>query len=190
MRYDIDPHHTRVMFLVNHGGFSHMIGEFHRFEVFFTFDRENPGQSSVVAVVDPTSINVGHSGLNKRLQDDNFFESSKYKMVKFVSREVKNIEGNKAVLIGDLTLRGITKPLELDVTFNREGDFFGRTRAGFSIHGIIKRSDYNMESGIPDIANEVEIVVEAEAFRRDDSDNAVVNELDLDQQRKDHEEIY
>lgn len=80
---------------------------------------------------------------------------------------MEKISDNSGKLTGNLTMLGVTKPLTFDVTFNKEGEFFGQMRAGFSLKAKLKRSDFGMVEYLPTVGDEIDILVEAEGVRRD-----------------------
>lgn len=165
--YDIDKSHTRLMFFINHAGFSEMVGEFHEYKGFFRFDKERPEQSFAQVKIDPKSVDTGHDGLNGILQGENFFNSKVHSEIVFESTEIKKTSEKEGVLKGNLTMLGVTKPIELEVIFNKEGKFFGQTRAGFTAEGALKRSDFGMNYLLSDVGDEVSIMVQAEGVKRE-----------------------
>ena len=165
--YDIDPSHTSILFLINHLGLSKMIGEFNEYQSTLQLDEEKPESSSIKISIDPKSVDTGSKALNEKLQNKDFFESDTYKTIDFVSTNIKRTSDKKSKVTGNLTMHGVTKPITLDVTFNKKATFMGQTRAGFTLRGKLKRSDFGMHFGIPDVGDEVEIYIECEAVLRD-----------------------
>lgn len=165
--YDYDKSHTSILFFINHAGFSKMVGEFNDYGGYFLFDSANPEESFVTITIDPKSIDTGHDGLNKKLQNEDYFNSSMYNSIKFESTKIKKTGSNTGEVTGNLTLLGVTKPLVFDVIFNKEASFMGKTKAGFSLKSSLKRSDFGMSHLIPDVGDDVDIMIEVEGVRRD-----------------------
>jgi polyisoprenoid-binding protein YceI len=170
--YLLDAAHKRVGFVVRHLMVSKVRGEFAEATATITV-AENPLESSVTATIQTTSINTGQADRDNHLRTGDFFEAEKYPTIEFVSTGVKSHDGNEFVLAGDLTIKGVTKPVELDVEF--EG--VGRSPYGFDLFGFsatteIDREDwgltYNMalESGGVMIGKKVKIEIEGEAIRQ------------------------
>ena len=170
--YLLDAAHKRVGFVVRHLMVSKVRGEFA--EATATINvAENPLESSVTATIQTVSVNTGQADRDNHLRTGDFFEAEKYPTIEFASTGVKSHEGNEFVLAGDLTIKGVTKPVELQVEF--EG--VGRSPYGFDVFGFsatteVDREDwgltYNMalESGGVMIGKKVKIEIEGEAIRQ------------------------
>lgn len=166
--YDIDPSHTTIQFGIGHVDFSKMMGKFETYTSTTQLDLAKPENSKVSIVIDPKSVKTSSADLDKHLQGPDFFNSEKHGEIKFVSTKVVKTGEKTYTLTGDFTMLGVTKPLTLDVVFNKSGEFFGKQRAGFSMKGLLKRSEFGMSYGAPDtIADDVSIYVEVEAVKRD-----------------------
>jgi polyisoprenoid-binding protein YceI len=170
--YLLDAAHKRVGFVVRHLMVSKVRGEFAEATATITV-AENPLDSSVSATIQTVSVNTGQADRDNHLRTGDFFEAEKYPTIEFVSTGVKSHDGNEFVLDGDLTIKGVTKPVELEVEF--EG--VGRSPYGFDVFGFsatteIDREDwgltYNMalESGGVMIGKKVKIEIEGEAIRQ------------------------
>jgi polyisoprenoid-binding protein YceI len=170
--YLLDAAHKRVGFVVRHLMVSKVRGEFAEATATITI-AENPLESSVTATIQTVSVNTGQADRDNHLRTGDFFEAEKYPTIEFVSTGVKSHDGNEFVLAGDLTIKGVTKPVELEVEF--EG--VGRSPYGFDVFGFsatteIDREDwgltYNMalESGGVMIGKKVKIEIEGEAIRQ------------------------
>lgn len=155
--YEFDTSHTRITFFISHAGFSNMIGRFREYEGSFDFDRAHPEKSAVELTIYPKSVDTDHEGLNKHLQGKDFFNTAKYPEMRFVSRKVKMTGKNRARVLGDFTMLGVTKPLVLDVTFNKAGahPVTRNDTAGFTVKAVIRRSDFGMNYGAPNLIGEL-----------------------------------
>jgi polyisoprenoid-binding protein YceI len=170
--YQLDAAHKRVGFVVRHLMVSKVRGEFAEATATITV-AENPLESSVTATIQTASVHTGQADRDNHLRTGDFFEAEKYPTIDFVSTGVKSHDGNEFVLAGDLTIKGVTRPVELQVEF--EG--VGRSPYGFDVFGFsasteVDREDwgltYNMalESGGVMIGKKVKIEIEGEAIRQ------------------------
>jgi polyisoprenoid-binding protein YceI len=169
--FAIDPAHTRVGFMVRHlmvskvrGSFTDVTGEI--------VVGEDPTQSSVTATIQAASISTGVDQRDGHLRTGDFLEVEKYPTLEFKSTGVTAIDGNEFTLPGELTIKGITKPVVLKVEF--EGATvspYGKDVFGFTATTEIDREDwgitYNMalEAGGVMVSKNVKIEIEGEAIR-------------------------
>lgn len=154
----IDPVHSEVSFVVKHMMVSKVRGRFDKFEGTFVTG-EDPKSSSVTAEVDLDSINTGQEQRDAHIRSADFFEVEKYPKMTFVSTGI-TAGANGYVLEGDLTLKGVTKPVAFDLEVNGFGpDAYGGTRAGFSATTVINRGDYgvNFNGPIPGVPGGVAV---------------------------------
>lgn len=144
----IDPVHSEVSFVVRHMMVSKVRGRFDKFEGTIV-TAEDPLSSSVTASVDLSSINTGQEQRDAHIRSADFFEVEKYPEMTFVSTGVKSGEEG-FILEGDLTLKGITKPVAFNLEVNGIGpDAYGGTRIGFSAESQIGRSDFGVSFNGP-----------------------------------------
>ena len=170
--YVLDAAHKRVGFVVRHLMVSKVRGNFGEATATITVG-EDPLQSSVTASITTASVFTGQPDRDNHLRTGDFFEAEKFPTIEFRSTRVKSHDGNEFVLVGDLTIKDVTKSVELEVEF--EG--VGRSPYGFDVFGFsatteIDREDwgltYNMalESGGVMIGKKVKIEIEGEAIRQ------------------------
>jgi polyisoprenoid-binding protein YceI len=170
--YVLDAAHKRVGFVVRHLMVSKVRGDFAEAEATITIG-EDPLQSSVTATIRTASVHTGQADRDNHLRTGDFFEAEKYPTMEYRSTGIKSVDGNEFVLDGELTIKGVTRPVELLVEF--EGA--GRSPYGFDVFGFsatteIDREDwgltYNMalESGGVMIGKKVKIEIEGEAIRQ------------------------
>ena len=144
----IDPVHSEVSFVVRHMMVSKVRGRFDKFEGTIV-TTEDPLASSVTAAVDLSSISTGQEQRDAHIRSADFFEVEKYPEMTFVSTAVKTAEEG-FVLEGDLTLKGITRPVSFNLEVNGIGpDAYGGTRIGFSAETQIGRSDFGVSFNGP-----------------------------------------
>ena len=170
--YVLDAAHKRVGFVVRHLMVSKVRGDFAEAEATVTI-AEDPLQSSVTATIQTASVHTGQADRDNHLRTGDFFEAEKYPTMEFRSTGIKSHAGTEFVLDGELTIKGVTKPVELLVEF--EG--VGRSPYGFDVFGFsatteIDREDwgltYNMalETGGVMIGKKVKIEIEGEGIRQ------------------------
>ncbi|MCE7950425.1 MAG: polyisoprenoid-binding protein [Xanthomonadales bacterium PRO7] len=164
--YVLDPVHTQVFACASHIGFSTPCARFKIKSGFFHFDGDW-NAATVDATIDTTSIDLGDAKWDSALRSWEFLESDKYPEAHFVSRSAEKAADNSGIVHGMLTLRGVTRNVDLHVTFNRTGldPYDLRYTAGFSATAMLKRSDFGMRKYLPDIGDVVTIRIEAEGLR-------------------------
>jgi len=170
--YVLDAAHKRVGFVVRHLMVSKVRGNFGEATATITVG-EDPLQSSVTATIQTGSVFTGQPDRDNHLRTGDFFEVAKYPTIEYRSTGIKSFEGNEFVLEGELTIKGITKPVDLLVEFEGAGRSpYGHDVFGFSATAEIDREDwgltYNMalESGGVMIGKKVQLEIEGEAIRQ------------------------
>jgi polyisoprenoid-binding protein YceI len=144
----IDPVHSEVSFVVRHMAVSKVRGRFDKFEGAIVTG-EDPLASSVNATIDATSISTGQEQRDAHIRSADFFHVEEHPSFTFVSTGVKP-DGDDYVVDGDLTIRGVTKPVALKLEIGGFGpDAFGGTRAGFSATTEINRHDFGVSFNGP-----------------------------------------
>lgn len=168
-RYEFDKSHTRILFFVNHLGFSDMIGEFTQYDGHFTFDQKTPETSSVDVTIKPAGIRTSSELLDSKLQGEDFFNSEKFPEIRFVSTGIKVTGDNTGDVSGNVTMLGVTKPTVIKVRFNKAdyNQYMGAYVAGFSADATLKRSEFGMMSYVPAVGDEVRIHIETEGVNAD-----------------------
>jgi polyisoprenoid-binding protein YceI len=169
----IDPAHAELGFAVRHLMLSTVRGRFGAVSGTITVDEKNPRSAKVDVTVDVTSIDTRQEMRDNHLRSADFFDAANHPSIHFVS---KRIEGNVTgtfKLIGDLTIRGTTREVALDVTFEgRAKDPWGNDRAGFSATGKLNRRDFGLlwnqalESGGFAVGDEVKLTLDLEVVRQ------------------------
>ena len=164
----LDPIHTEIGFTVRHL-MSKVRGKFETFEG-TVFTGEDLTDSRVDVSVDLSSINTGTSARDDDLRSANFFEVEQYPTMTFSSSNVIEKAPGELVVQGDLTIKGVTKPLELAVELLGEGaDPWGGTRIGVEATGLLSRKEFGIDFNIPlegdkvMIGDKISIVINAEA---------------------------
>lgn len=146
--WTIDPTHTEVGFSVRHLAISKVKGKFESFSGTIT-TAENPLESSVEATVEVASINTNQADRDGHLRTGDFFAAEEYPEFTFRSTGVRQ-EGGDFKIDGDLTLRGVTKPVTFDFEFGGFGtDPYGNYKVGFTATTVVKREDYGIQWNAP-----------------------------------------
>lgn len=162
--YVSEPTHTSLTWRIGHMGISQYTARFDKLSADLNFDSQNPTKSSVSASIDPLSVSTGLPKFDKEIGEEFFMG----KEISFKSTSLVQTGPTSGKLNGDLTFRGVTKPVSLDVTFN--GGLvhpYAKVPAiGFSAHGFIKRSEFGLDKFIPMITDEVEIFIETEFLKK------------------------
>jgi polyisoprenoid-binding protein YceI len=168
-KYEFDKSHTRILFFVNHLGFSDTVGEFTAYDGTFSLDLEKPETSTLDVTLKPAGIRTPSEALDKHLQNADFFNVEKFPDIRFVSKSVKKTGDNTGEVTGDLTMLGVTKPVVMKVKLNK-ADYHPKTQdyiAGFTGETTLKRSEFGMNFGIPMVGDEVRMVVHTELVNLD-----------------------
>ena len=172
-KYHFDKTHTQILFFVDHLGFSSSQGEFHEYDGYFTFDRDNPEKSSVDVSIKTSSIDMDDEKWDAHMKNEDFFNVETFPNMSFKSTNIEITGEDTANIIGTLTLLGVTKPVTLNVKHNKSGKhpFSGKFISGFSATAMIKRSEFGMNYALPGISDEVEVRLEVEGVRDENSSN-------------------
>lgn len=169
--YKIDPAHSVIGFAVRHLEINWVEGRFKEFEGTIHYDEKDVTKSSVEFTAKVESIDTGVAPRDKHLRTADFFEVEKYPTLTFKSTRVER-EGKRYVLHGDLTIKGVTKPVQLpfDIT-GAVKDPWGNTRFGVNAETTINRRDFGINYGNAfaggglDVGNEVNIMLRLEALK-------------------------
>lgn len=164
--YTLDPQHSFIGYRVNHLGFSEQVGKWPATGTLI-LDKDKPENSKVSVKVNVGDLVTGIAELNKHLLGPLFFDAGQYPVATFVSTKVESTGNDTAKVYGTLTLRGVSKPVVLDVKLNKAGTnpITEKMTAGFSAKTQIKRSDYNVKAFVPAVSDEVALDIEAEAYK-------------------------
>lgn len=165
--YLMDKTHGYTTFSYSHQGYSRPWLRFRNINAALTVDGEDLGKSIVTVDIDPASIDSGVDIFDEHLVGSDFFNVAQFPDIKFVSSSAV-VDGENISLSGDLSMKGITKPLTLTGKFNQGGIHlqYGKPVLGFSATGTLKRSDWGLGYGVPFVGDEVSLVIEAEFIKK------------------------
>jgi len=170
--HNIDKGHTDVGFSVKHLMITNVKGNFKDYNGALDFDYKSKTFNSLEATIKSASIDTGIEKRDNHLRSDDFFASEKYPEIKFKMKSYKS-DGDEGVMVGDLTMRGITKEVKLEVEdLGIVKDFQGNNRVGFTLKGKVNRMDYNLkwnkalEFGGVAVSDTVKLVIELQAIEK------------------------
>lgn len=164
--YTIDSAHTQVLFTVSHLGISEYTGQFTNPTGTLVLDVANPSKDKVEVTFPIDKVMTTVAPLDEHLKKPEFFDAAKFPTGKFVSTKV-TVNGTNATIAGDLTLKGVTKPVVLQARLTGGGPhpMSKKPNVGFTATTTVKRSEFGVSYGIPMVSDDVKIVINA-AFQQ------------------------
>lgn len=164
-KWSIDPAHSEVAFKVKHLMIANVKGLFKQFEASIVTTGDNFLTAEIDFTIDPSSIDTGAADRDGHLKGADFFDVENHKQINFVANTIeKGTADGEFAIYGDLTMKGISKQIKLDVEFGGIGqDPWGNTKAGFTVTGKINRKDWDLnwnaalEAGGVLVSDEVKI---------------------------------
>lgn len=162
--YSIDKEHAYISFDYLHQGLSRPVLRWRSWDATLDWDADEPTNSSVTVTIDASSIDSGVDRFDGHLRGENFFDVENHPEITFVSTALEKTSEDEGALTGDLTIKGITKSVTLDVTLN-QASFSDRANAhkiGFSASGTVKRSDFDVDAYVPAVADDVNLNIQVE----------------------------
>ncbi len=167
-KYTFDDSHTEIWFTIDHLGFSTTLGRFNAFEGSMTYDENAPENSTVNVRIPVTSLDMNHEPKEEHVRQEEFLFADQFPDIRFASTEVTvGTTADRLMVMGDLSIRGVTRSVTLDVTINKIGKhpFKSDYIAGFSAVTTINRSDFGVSAYLPAVSDEVEIRISTEVVR-------------------------
>jgi len=148
-------------------------GSFGKFDVNVETESDDFKSATIEFTADPATISTGNSDRDNHLKSGDFFDSGNYPQLKFASTRFEKKDEENFVLVGDLTIRNVTRPVKLDVEFGGIGkDPWGNEKAGFTITGKLNRSDFNLnwnaalETGGVLVSEEVKLFADVQVVKQ------------------------
>ncbi|MEA2639694.1 MAG: hypothetical protein QOF51_1088, partial [Chloroflexota bacterium] len=146
MGWELDESHSQVTFAAYHMGLATVHGVFTAFDAAIEFDAADVTRSSVAATIDATSLSTFNQRRDDEVKGDRYLDTAAYPTITFKGARIEQ-RGDRYAIIGDLTMRGVTRQVELDTIFNGEAvDGQGRARCGFSGTASISRYDFGIRT--------------------------------------------
>lgn len=173
--YQLDKTHASLSWKVSHLGLSNYTARFTDFDASIEYNPENIEESKVSVTVDPTSLRTDYPYAEKKDFDkklshgEDWFNAQEFPEITFTSTNIDMNDDDTGVMTGNLTFLGVTKPITLDVTLNGAyiaHPFNQKPALGFSAEGRLKRSDFGFETYIPNIGDEVQLLIETEFAKK------------------------
>ena len=171
--YKIDPMHSEIHFKVRHLMITNVTGSFSKFDATLAADKDDFSDAAVSFEADVDSITTGSEQRDGHLKSDDFFNAEKFPKLTFVSTGFEKTGDDEFKLTGNLTIRDITKPEVLHVTYGGTmTDPYGQTKAGFEISGKINRKDFNLkwttvtEAGGIVVSDDVRLVLNVQMIKQ------------------------
>jgi polyisoprenoid-binding protein YceI len=172
MNYQIDFAHSNIGFSVRHMMITKVRGQFDKFSGEVSLDEQNPENTTVHIVIDASSINTREGQRDAHLSSPDFLDTAQYPELIFDSRRVEVLDETHAILTGDLTIRGVTKEVSMDVDFSGKATSpWGSVQYGFTGHTVINRKDWGLtwnkalETGGMLVGEDITIDIELELIQ-------------------------
>lgn len=167
--YRYDTVHSQIVFSISHDGYSRPFGRLHIARGWLRFDPDDWSHAATELDIDLASLDMGDPEWNAAVLKPAFLDAARARYAHFVSTAVERTDDHHGVLHGQLTLRGVSRPVDLTFTFNRLArTIFGlHTVAGFSAHTTLDRTDFGITANPNSIGEHVTVWLELEAIRDD-----------------------
>ncbi len=164
--YKLDPTHTDVLVQWNHLGFSNPTAHFGNADGTLVYDAADVTKSTVEVTLPLSGLNSFTAKFDEHLRSADFFDAAKFPTATFKSTKVEAAGTNKLTVTGDLTVKGVTKPVVLDVTVNGAGEHpMAKVPAvGFEASTSFKRSEFGMGAYAPNVSDDIKVRITTEAF--------------------------
>ena len=164
---DTEKAHAFIQFRIKHLGYSWLLGRFNDFDGTFSYDEADPAASEVEVTIRTASIDSNHAERDKHLRGKEFLEVDRFPQATFISTGFTENDDKTAVLTGNLTLRGVTRPVSIAVKHIGHGpDPWGGKRRGFEGTTRLKLADYNIDFDLGPAAREVELFLSVEGIEQ------------------------
>jgi polyisoprenoid-binding protein YceI len=173
IKWKIDPAHSEIQFKVKHLMITTVTGYFRTFDLEVETQTEDfHSATRIEFTADIDSIDTNNADRDAHLKSADFFSGEEYRQLKFVGKKYEG-SGNEAKLTGDLTIRGVTKPISLNVEFGGiVVDPYGQTKAGFTVSGKLSRKEYGLvwnavtEAGQIVVSDDIRIHAEVQLIKQ------------------------
>ncbi|MGO1692055.1 MAG: YceI family protein [Marinobacter sp.] len=165
--FDNKGAHQFITFKISHLGYSWLYGRFNDFDGQFVYDAENPENSSVNVTIDTASVDSNHAERDKHVRSKDFLHAGEYPEASFKSTRVVVDDEGEADIVGDLTLRGVTREVTLDVEMLGHGkDPWGGYRMGFEAETELRLEDFGIPMSLGEASETVEMNISVEGIRQ------------------------
>jgi len=166
-KIDTEGTHAFIQFKIKHLGYSWLYGRFNKFDGTFEIDRNNLENSTIVLNIDPASIDSNHEKRDNHLRSSDFLAVEDFPEAGFTSTSLKINDDNSGILTGNLTLHGVTKPIDIAVKLIGEGkDPWGGYRIGFEGTTTFALKDFNIKRDLGPASAQIEMILAIEGIRQ------------------------
>lgn len=174
-KWAVDATHTEVHFKIKHLVISTVTGSFKTFSGTATFGDDNFSNAAVSFTIDPASIDTNQSQRDGHLVSPDFFDVAQFPEIVFHSTGMTKVKGDHYKLLGNLTMKGVTRPIELDAEYGGSAkDGYGNTKMGFEVTGTIHRKDFGLnwnmalEAGGVTLGEDVKLIANVQLVKQND----------------------
>lgn len=144
-KWNLDPTHSEIGFKIKHMMITNVSGSFGKFDASVETEGNDFSTAEIDFTADVSSITTGSADRDNHLKSGDFFDAANHPQLRFVSTRLEKKDEDSFTLSGELTIRDVTKEIQLDVEFGGIGkDPWGNEKAGFTISGKINRADFNL----------------------------------------------
>ena len=163
--YTLDPTHTHVAFKVDHLGFSHVLGYFGSVAGTLSFDPAKVDASKLDVTIQADSLNTLFAQRDTDLKGADWLDTAEFPTITYVGKTFTKTDDTHGTVVGDMTIRGVSKPVTLNVTLNKAGQhpMTKDEAVGFDATGTFKRSDFGIKTYLPYIGDEISLDISTEA---------------------------
>src|SRR5688572_22564261 len=174
VKWAVDPMHSEIQFKVKHLMITTVTGYFQKFNIEAeTEDEQFTKANSVVFTADVNSISTNNEQRDTHLKSGDFFDAEQHGEIRFEASKYENVGGSDYKLHGDLSIKGVTKPVTVDVEFGGiVVDPYGQTKAGFTVTGKISRKEFGLtwnavtEAGSVVVSDEIKLQAEVQLVKQ------------------------
>ena len=175
--YFIDTEHTEIQFFYQHGGVSEQSGQFTDFDGELFLDEENPNNSRITVNIKSDSVMTGVQHLDGQLRNPYYLSAKEHPIISFTSTEFKRTEGEKYTVNGDLTIRGISRQVTIDLEIVHKGQhalgqrlaYYKGTWLGVVGETSFLRSEFDINTWVPFVSDEIRVEIRSELKKRNNS---------------------
>lgn len=165
--YNVDPIHSSLVFRIKHAGVAHFYGRFDVVRGSYTLDFADASACRVDLTVQAASVNTGHAGRDQHVASPDFLDAEAHPELRFVSKSVQLAGPDTLAVSGEITLRGVTRPVEAEAVIVGAGKSpFNDTRSGLEATLTILRSDFGLGEAGPGLGDEVRFTISVEGVRQ------------------------
>lgn len=169
--YALDPEHLVVAFMVTHAGYEKVLGRFGEASGSFVYDAETQALSEVSVTIEAMSVDTFHEARNTHVRSADFLDAEAHPAITFTASGGTPTSDTTGTVTGDLTIRGVTQPVTLELTLNQLAVYpccHGKETIGVSARTALNRSDFGSTYALPVfVGDAVDIIIEFEAIRQE-----------------------